>query len=66
MQTIKFGNTGLDVSRICLGCMTYGEPERGNHAWTLTEETSRPLLKKAVELGIYFWDTANVYSDGSS
>ena len=66
MDYVKFGPTGLDVSRICLGCMTYGEPDRGNHAWTMTEEASRPLLRQAVELGINFWDTANAYSDGSS
>jgi aryl-alcohol dehydrogenase-like predicted oxidoreductase len=66
MDTIKLGRTGLDVSRICLGCMSYGEPDRGNHAWTLTEADSRPLLRQAVELGINFFDTANVYSDGSS
>jgi len=54
------------VSRLCLGCMTYGAPNRGNHAWTLDEETSRPLLRKAVEAGINFFDTANVYSDGTS
>jgi aryl-alcohol dehydrogenase-like predicted oxidoreductase len=46
--------------------MTYGVPDRGNHTWTLNEEASRPLLKKALELGINFWDTANVYSDGTS
>jgi aryl-alcohol dehydrogenase (NADP+) len=66
MEYVKLGHTGLEVSRICLGCMTYGEPDRGNHAWTLTEAKSRPLLKQAVELGINFWDTANVYSDGTS
>ena len=66
MEYGKLGKTGLEVSRICLGCMTYGEPGRGNHAWTLPEAESRPLLKQAVELGINFWDTANVYSDGSS
>ncbi|MBO9099961.1 MULTISPECIES: aldo/keto reductase [unclassified Rhizobium] len=66
MDYVKFGPTGLEVSRICLGCMTYGEPDRGNHAWTLSEEGSRPLLRQAVELGINFWDTANAYSDGSS
>jgi aryl-alcohol dehydrogenase-like predicted oxidoreductase len=66
MEYVKFGATGLEVSRICLGCMTYGEPDRGNHAWTMTEEASRPLLRQAVELGINFWDTANTYSDGSS
>ncbi|WFR94862.1 aldo/keto reductase [Rhizobium tumorigenes] len=66
MDYVKFGPTGLEVSRICLGCMTYGEPDRGNHAWTMSEEASRPLLRQAVELGINFWDTANAYSDGSS
>ncbi len=66
MDYVKLGSTGLDVSRICLGCMTYGDPDRGNHAWTLPEAESRPLLKQAVELGINFWDTANVYSDGHS
>lgn len=66
MEYVKFGNTGLEVSRICLGCMTYGAPERGNHAWTLPEDQSRPLLKQALDLGITFWDTANAYSDGTS
>jgi aryl-alcohol dehydrogenase-like predicted oxidoreductase len=66
MDYVKFGSTGLEVSRICLGCMTYGEAGRGNHAWTMDEESSRPLLRQAVELGINFWDTANTYSDGSS
>jgi aryl-alcohol dehydrogenase-like predicted oxidoreductase len=66
MEYVKLGRTGLDVSRIALGCMTFGEPGRGTHAWTLTEEESRPLLKQAVELGINFFDTANFYSLGSS
>jgi 1-deoxyxylulose-5-phosphate synthase len=66
MEYVRFGNTGLEVSRICLGCMSYGEPDRGNHAWTLSEEKSRPFIKRALELGINFFDTANVYSDGSS
>jgi len=66
MDYVKLGSTGLDVSRLCLGCMTYGEPGRGNHPWTLDEQASRPLLRKALELGINFFDTANVYSDGSS
>jgi aryl-alcohol dehydrogenase-like predicted oxidoreductase len=63
---VKFGNTGLDVSRLCLGCMTYGVSDRGAHAWTLDEDKSRPLIKQAIELGINFFDTANVYSDGTS
>jgi 1-deoxyxylulose-5-phosphate synthase len=66
MEYVKFGNTGLGVSRVCIGCMTYGIPDRGRHPWTLDEEKSRPLIKQAVELGINFFDTANVYSDGTS
>jgi 1-deoxyxylulose-5-phosphate synthase len=66
MDYVKFGKTGLGVSRLCIGCMTYGIPNRGAHPWTLDEEQSRPLIKQAVELGINFFDTANVYSDGTS
>lgn len=66
MQYVKLGSTGLDVSRICLGCMTYGAPDRGAHEWTLDEEASRPLIRQALEAGINFFDTANVYSDGTS
>ena len=66
MDYVNLGRTGLKVSRLCLGCMTYGEPDRGNHPWTLGEEQSRPFIKRALELGINFFDTANVYSAGSS
>jgi aryl-alcohol dehydrogenase-like predicted oxidoreductase len=66
MEFKNLGKTGLKVSRICLGCMTYGIPDRGAHSWTLDEEKSRPLLKQALELGINFFDTANTYSDGTS
>jgi aryl-alcohol dehydrogenase-like predicted oxidoreductase len=66
MDYRKLGNTGLDVSPICLGCMTFGIPERGPHLWTLDEEKSRPILTRAIEAGINFFDTANVYSDGTS
>ena len=66
MNTIKLGCTGLDVSPIALGCMTYGEPSRGHPVWSLGEEESRPLIKQAVEAGINFFDTANMYSQGSS
>ncbi|MFI6984420.1 aldo/keto reductase [Embleya sp. NPDC050154] len=66
MKYVKLGSTGLDVSRICLGCMSYGVPERGTHPWTLPEEAARPLIRQAVEAGINFFDTANVYSDGTS
>jgi 1-deoxyxylulose-5-phosphate synthase len=66
MNYVRFGSTGMKVSRLCLGCMTYGVPNRGKHAWTLPEETSRPFLKQAIEAGINFFDTANSYSDGTS
>jgi aryl-alcohol dehydrogenase-like predicted oxidoreductase len=66
MQYVKLGRTGLDVSRICLGCMSFGLPERGSHPWTLDEERSRPIIARAIELGINFFDTANTYSGGTS
>ena len=66
MDYIRLGSTGLKVSRICLGCMSYGVPERGAHPWTLPEDTSRPFIKRALDAGINFFDTANVYSDGTS
>jgi aryl-alcohol dehydrogenase-like predicted oxidoreductase len=66
MEYVKLGNTGLDVSRICLGCMSFGEPQRGGHPWSLPEEPSREIIRQAVEAGINFFDTANVYSAGSS
>lgn len=66
MEYKKLGKTGLKVSRICLGCMSYGVPERGAHPWSLSEEESRPFIQRALELGINFFDTANVYSDGTS
>ncbi|MDR2218732.1 MAG: aldo/keto reductase [Yokenella regensburgei] len=66
MQYHPLGKTDLRVSRLCLGCMTFGEPDRGNHAWTLPEESSRPIIQHALEGGINFFDTANSYSDGSS
>jgi aryl-alcohol dehydrogenase-like predicted oxidoreductase len=66
MEYVRFGRTGLQVSRITLGCMTYGTPDRGGHSWTMPEEASRPLIRQALELGINFFDTANVYSDGTS
>ena len=66
MQYARLGTTGLQVSRICLGCMSYGEPDRGRHEWSLGEDDARPFLKRAIEAGINFFDTANVYSDGSS
>ena len=66
MEYVKLGRTGLDVSRICLGCMSYGGGNQGNHAWSLGEEESRPFIKRALESGINFFDTANRYSLGSS
>lgn len=66
MDYVKLGRTGLDVSRLCLGCMSYGIPERGNHPWTLGENETRPFIKQALDHGINFFDTANVYSDGTS
>lgn len=66
MEYVNLGRTGLKVSRICLGCMTFGEPGRGTHTWTLPEAESRPFIQHALEAGINFFDTANVYSDGSS
>ncbi|POH62542.1 alcohol dehydrogenase [Cryobacterium zongtaii] len=66
MKYVRLGSTGLEVSAITLGCMSFGNPMRGNHSWTLPEETSRPLIWQALEAGITTFDTANVYSDGSS
>jgi aryl-alcohol dehydrogenase (NADP+) len=66
MKYVTLGRTGMYVSRICLGCMSFGEPGRGGHPWSLDEEASRPLIRRAIEAGINFFDTANVYSLGSS
>jgi aryl-alcohol dehydrogenase-like predicted oxidoreductase len=66
MEYTKLGNTGMDVSRICLGCMGFGDAERWIHKWVLNEENSRPIIKHALDLGINFFDTANVYSLGTS
>ena len=66
MDYVKLGSTGLEVSRICLGCMSFGEPGRGQHPWSLEEDASRVILRQALESGINFLDTANVYSAGSS
>lgn len=66
MEYTRLGRSGLKVSRLCLGCMSYGEPNRGNHAWTLPEADSKPFFRRALDLGINFFDTANVYSDGTS
>ena len=66
MKYVRLGQTGLEVSRICLGCMSFGDPNRGSHAWSMPEDESRPILRAAWEAGINFFDTANVYSLGSS
>src|SRR4051794_30243501 len=66
MKYVKLGRTGLDVSRICLGTMSYGDPQRGSHTWSLGLDDTREHLTKAIEQGINFFDTANVYSDGTS
>ena len=66
MEYTKLGKTGLDVSRICLGCMSFGEPQRGGHPWSLDEEAATPIIRRAIDAGINFFDTANVYSAGSS
>src|SRR5450755_3746907 len=66
MEYTTLGRTGLQVSRIALGCMSYGEPERGGWPWSLGEEASMPFFRQALDAGINFFDTANIYSDGSS
>ncbi len=66
MKYVKLGRTGLDVSRICVGCMSFGVADRGTHAWTMGEDESRTVIRAAVEVGVTFFDTANVYSDGTS
>jgi aryl-alcohol dehydrogenase-like predicted oxidoreductase len=66
LTTTRLGRTGLQISRLCLGCMSFGVPDRGAHPWTLPEEASRPFIRRALDLGLCFFDTANVYSDGTS
>jgi aryl-alcohol dehydrogenase-like predicted oxidoreductase len=66
MEYLKLGNTGMDVSRICLGAMGFGDPQKWGHKWVLNEEQSRPVIQKALDLGINFFDTANIYSMGES
>jgi aryl-alcohol dehydrogenase-like predicted oxidoreductase len=66
MRYVKLGRTGLEVSPVALGCMTFGDPGRGHPVWSLPEDQSRPLIRQAIEAGINFFDTANMYSQGSS
>ncbi|WP_151736978.1 aldo/keto reductase ['Paenibacillus yunnanensis' Narsing Rao et al. 2020] len=66
MDYVRLGNTGMEVSRLCMGCMSFGDKERWVHPWLLNEEQSRPIIRQALESGINFFDTANVYADGTS
>ena len=66
MRYVRLGTTGFEVSAVTLGCMSYGAPDRGNHEWSLSEEQSRPFIQQGLDAGITTFDTANVYSDGSS
>ncbi len=66
MQYTKLGATGLEVSRICLGCMSFGVSDAGTHPWSLDEDTSQRFIRRALDAGINFFDTANVYSAGTS
>jgi aryl-alcohol dehydrogenase-like predicted oxidoreductase len=66
MEARRLGSSGLRVSRLALGCLSFGDPQRGEHTWTLDDDAAAPLFKQAIELGITLWDTANVYSAGSS
>ncbi len=65
-DNVRLGNSGLKISPVVLGCMSFGAPDRGTHRWSLDEETSRPLIRQALEAGITTFDTADVYSDGTS
>ena len=66
MKYTKLGNSDLNVSRICMGCMGFGDAERGQHSWTLGEEQSREIIKRGLELGVNFYDTAIAYQSGTS
>lgn len=66
MQYTRLGSSGLEISRLCLGCMSFGDPAKGNHSWVLDEEQSRHIIRHALESGITFFDTANTYSLGES
>ena len=66
MRYTKLGSTGLEVSALTLGCMSWGDPARGGHPWVLDEDAARTIVKDALEAGVTFFDTANVYSGGSS
>ena len=66
MKYTKLGNSDLSVSRICMGCMGFGDPGRGQHSWTLDEEHSREIIKRGLDLGVNFYDTAIGYQSGTS
>ena len=66
MQYVKLGKSDLNVSRVCLGCMGFGDDAHGQHSWTLDEEASRTIIRRALETGINFFDTAIVYQNGTS
>lgn len=66
MKYVKLGNSDLSVSRICLGCMGFGDPQNGQHSWTVGREKTEEIVKHAVEQGINFFDTALVYQNGTS
>jgi len=64
MEYVKLGKSDLKVSRICLGCMSFGDPKEGHHTWVLNQEKTDEIIKRALELGINFFDTANCYVNG--
>lgn len=66
MKYTQLGNSGIEVSRICVGCMSYGKPSEDFHLWTLNQEETTKMIKHALDLGVNFFDTANVYSHGTS
>ena len=66
MKYTKLGNSDLKVSRLCMGCMGFGDPNNGQHSWTLDEENSREIIKRGLELGVNFFDTAVGYRSGTS
>ncbi|MBD5080881.1 MAG: aldo/keto reductase, partial [Ruminococcaceae bacterium] len=66
MEYTKLGKSDLNVSRICMGCMGFGDPKAGQHSWTLNEENSREIIKRGLDLGVNFFDTAIAYQSGTS
>ena len=66
MEYAKLGKSGIEVSRLCVGCMSFGRPSEDFHEWTLNPNETEEIVKKALDLGINFFDTANTYSHGTS